>query len=146
MSELCILFGRPLRTPDADDRFELEALAAEELGLESYALPLDAVVNGDAERAVRRLPKPRGRRWLYRGWMLNQEEYTALHDTLVERDEELVVDPDSFSAATYAPEYLPRLGVHTAAARWTEDEDIAEAWELAQELGPPPWIVKDHVK
>jgi len=23
---------------------------------------------------------------------------------------------------------------------------VEEAWEVAQELGPPPWIVKDHVK
>jgi hypothetical protein len=39
MSDLCILFGRPHHAPDADDRFELEVLAAEELGIESYALP-----------------------------------------------------------------------------------------------------------
>ena len=38
------------------------------------------------------------------------------------------------------------LGEHTALARWTEGESIREAWEVAQELGPPPWIVKDHVK
>jgi hypothetical protein len=24
--------------------------------------------------------------------------------------------------------------------------DIREAWEVALELGPPPWVVKDHVK
>ena len=147
MSELCILFGRPHdATFLADDRFELESLAAEELRIESYAIPLDGVVNGEPERALRYLPRPRGRRWLYRGWMLNEEEYTGLYDALLDRDEELVVDPESFAEATYAPNYLPQLGEHTAPARWTEGEDIPLAWELAQELGPPPWIVKDHVK
>ena len=38
MNNLWILFGRPRRAPDAEDRFELEALAAEELGIESYAI------------------------------------------------------------------------------------------------------------
>lgn len=144
--DLSILFGRPHVAPDGDDRFELEALAAEELGIESYALPLDGVVNGDPERALRRLPRPRERRWLYRGWMLSEEEYTGLYEAMSERGEELVVDPDSFAEAAYAPSYLPLLGEHTAPARWTEGEDIKEAWELAQELGPPPWIVKDHLK
>ena len=146
MSDLTILFGRPYRPQDHDDRFELEALAAEELGIETYAIPLDPVVNGDPERALRRLPRPNDRRWLYRGWMLNEEEYEGLHAAIAERGEELVVDPESFAEATYGPRYLPRLGEHGAPARWTEGEDIAEAWELAQELGPPPWILKDHVK
>lgn len=79
MSDLAILFGRPRRAPEADDRFELEVLAAEELGMESYAIPLDRVVDGEPERALRSLPRPRGRRWLYRGWMLSEEEYTALY-------------------------------------------------------------------
>jgi len=146
MSELTVLFGRPERQGDAEDRFELEVLAAEELGVESYAIPLDPLVDGDVERALRHLPRPRERRWLYRGWMLNEDEYTSLYEAIADRGEELVVDPEAFAEATYAPSYLPLLGGHTAPARWTEGESIEEAWEIAQELGPPPWIVKDHVK
>jgi hypothetical protein len=146
LSDLSILFGRPRRAPDAEDRFELEAIAAEELGIESYALPIDSVVNGEPERALRHLPRPRGRTWLYRGWMLNEEEYSALFDALAERGEELFVDPESFTEATYAPNNLPLLGEHTAPSRWTESESVREAWEVAHELGAPPWIVKDHVK
>ena len=78
--------------------------------------------------------------------MLSEEEYIALDEAMRDRGEELVVDPESFAEAMYAPSYLPFLGSHTAPARWTDDEDIDEAWALAQELGPPPWIVKDHVK
>jgi hypothetical protein len=46
----------------------------------------------------------------------------------------------------YVPNYAPLLGDHTAPVRWTEGDDIREAWEAAIELGPPPWIVKDHAK
>jgi hypothetical protein len=146
MTDLCILFGRPERAVDGEDRFELEALAAAELDLESFAIPLDAILDGNAEAALRFLPRPRERTWLYRGWMLSEEEYAELHEAVSARGEELVVDVESFADATYAPNYLPLLGKHTAPARWTESESIEEAWELAQELGPPPWVVKDHVK
>jgi hypothetical protein len=144
--DLCILFGRPYAPQQAEDRYELEVLAAEELGIDSWAIPLEPVVNGDPERALRRLPRPAGRRWLYRGWMLDEDEYTGLHEAMAERDEELVVDPESFALATYVPSWAPLLGERTAPTRWTEGEDLREAWEAAQELGPPPWIVKDHVK
>jgi hypothetical protein len=146
MDDFAILFGRPYQPQLAEDRFELEALAAEELDIEAYAVPLDPVVNGEPERALHRLPKPCGRRWLYRGWLLDADEYTSLSEAVGERGEELIVDPESFAEALYAPSHLPALGSHTAAARWTEGEDIRDAYEAALELGPPPWIVKDHVK
>lgn len=146
MSEISLLFGRPYAPTSGDDRFELEALAAEELGLDAYAIPLDPVVNGEPERALRRLPRPRHRRWLYRGWMLNEEEYTGLYEAMMDRGEELIVDPESFAEAMYVPGYIPLLGERTAPTRWTEGEDIKEAWEVAQELGSPPWIIKDHMK
>lgn len=146
MGDISILFGRPLVPQEAEDRFDLEVLAAEEFDIESWAIPLDPVVNGDPERALRRLPRPRGRRWLYRGWMLSEEEYAGLYEAILDRDEDLVVDPESFAEAMYIPNYAPKLGDWTAPTRWTEGEDIAEAWEAALTLGPPPWIVKDHVK
>jgi hypothetical protein len=146
MSDICILFGRPYAPQQAEDRYELEVLAAEELGIESWAVPLEPIVNGDPYRALRRLPRPAGRRWLYRGWMLSEEEYTGLHEAIEDRDEALVVDPESFAEALYVPSWAPLLGDRTAPTRWTEGEDIREAWEVAQELGPPPWVVKDHVK
>ena len=101
MSDLAILFVRPARTPDAEDRFEIEAFAAEELGIDAYPIPLDPIVNGDPDRALRRLPRLSGRRWLYRGWMVSEEEYAALYDAVSDRDEDLVVDPESFATTTY---------------------------------------------
>jgi hypothetical protein len=143
-----ILFGRPRAQRGAriDDRFELDAYAADELDLESYAIPLDPIVDGEPEQALRRLPRACGRTWIYRGWMLSEDEYAALYDAIGDRGETMLVDPDEFATATYAPRYLPLLGAHTAPARWTDDADIDVAWELACELGPPPWVVKDHVK
>ena len=85
MSDMAILFGRPSSEQSAEDRFEHEALAAEELEIESWAIPLEPVVNDEAERALMHLPARAGRRWLYRGWMLSYEEYVGLSDAMVDR-------------------------------------------------------------
>lgn len=144
--ELSILFGRPWSPQTAPDLFEYEADAADELGIEYAAIPLEPIVNLEPERALSRLPRGPARRWLYRGWMLNEEEYEGLFEAVLERGDLLVTQPNQFAAALYIPEYVPQLGHHTPATRWTWGEDAAEAWDLAQELGPPPWIIKDHVK
>jgi hypothetical protein len=146
MSDVSVLFGRPSPGAKHDDRFEDEVLAMERLGIESYALPLEPIVLGDVERSLRHLPRPENRTWLYRGWMLREEEYSALYEAIADRDEALIVDPESFAEASYGPNYLPLLGAHSAPAAWTESEDIMEAWDVAQALGPPPWVVKDYVK
>ncbi len=150
MSELSVLFGLPPRASrssgESDDRFELEVLALEELGIESYSVSLGPLTLGDVERALRKLPRPRERTWLYRGYMLREDEYGALYEALEDRGETLVVDPEAYAEASYAPNYLPSLGSLTAPAGYTEGQDIVEAWEVARSLGPSPWIVKDYVK
>jgi hypothetical protein len=146
MSEMSVLFGRPSRGPSFDDGYELEVLAAEELDVESYAIHLDGIVNGDAERSLMTLPRPAGRTWVYRGWMLDEAEYTLLYDAILDRGEQLHVDPDSFALTSLMPNYLPILGDRTPQSVWTESESVKEAWEVAQSLGAPPWVVKDHVK
>ncbi len=146
MGDISVLFGRPSHGPSFDDGYELEVLAAEEVDIESWAIHLDGIVNGDAERSLRSLPRPEGRTWLYRGWMLDEAEYTALHEAVSDRGEQLYVDPESFALASLMPNYVPLLGAHTPETRWTESESITEAWEVAGALGAPPWIVKDHVK
>jgi ATP-grasp domain, R2K clade family 3 len=146
MGDMAILFGRPLSGQRAEDGFEHEALAAEELGIEGWAIPLEPVVNEEAARALAHLPNPSGRRWLYRGWMLSHEEYTDLYDAMLDRGEQLVVDPASFELATYLPHWAPLLEDHTPPSRWIEGVDLEEAWQATLELGPPPWLIKDHVK
>jgi hypothetical protein len=146
MTELSVLFCRPRGERSMDDRFDIESLACESLGIESYALCMDDLVDGDVEYALGNLPRPAERAWLYRGWMLTEDEYGTLFAAIADRGETMIVDPESFAVATYLPEYYPYIRAHTAAAVWTESDDLREAWTAAQSLGPPPWIIKDHVK
>lgn len=142
-----ILFGRARGAWAADDRLELEADAAEALDLPVGLVSLDDLVNGRADDALRSLPRGRGRTWVYRGWLLSPAEYAELYEAILERGDQLHVSPDEFVEASCVPSWAPLLGRRTPATIWTEDTDPGEAWELARDaLGPPPWIVKDHVK
>ena len=69
-----ILFGR---NPHQSDTFDVEADAAEALGVDTYQADLWALLSGDAARAVAAVPERGGLGLLYRGWMLTEEEYAA---------------------------------------------------------------------
>lgn len=144
-----VLFGRG-RHQEIDDGFARERYALECLEIPSAEVDLDEVVHDAAEMALdsalSHLPRKRGRQWLYRGWMLPEEDYRALYEAMEARGERLVVHPSAYATAAYLPEWAPLLCDRTPESVWTDGEDIEEAWELAQTLGPQPWIVKDHMK
>ncbi|MBJ6763785.1 ATP-grasp domain-containing protein [Myxococcaceae bacterium JPH2] len=140
---VAIAFGR---NPHQSDPFDVEADAAEALGVETYPVDLAALLSGDSARAVEHLPE-RGRlRLLYRGWMLTEAEYGELAEAVAERGHRLMTSPTQYASALYLPQWYPKLARYTARSVWTEGTDAAEAWRLARALGPPPWILKDHVK
>lgn len=140
-----VLFGRG-REQELDDGYTREAHVLESLGVPFEEVALDDVVHDAAEAALEHLPRGRGRAWLYRGWMLPEEDYAALYEAMLARGDRLVVHPTAFAQAAYLPEWAPLLGARTPASVWTEGEDPEEAWEAAQSLGEPPWLVKDHLK
>lgn len=140
-----VLFCRPVSAQHIADTIDLEVLALEELGITFAQIAIEPIVNGEPERALERIDEQPGRRWLYRGWMLDQDEYGSLEEALSDRGEQLVVSADEMAAAAYVPSWYEALAEHTADTRWTEGTDTDEAWERAREL-QRPWIVKDHVK
>ena len=140
---LGVLFGRGQEAL-FDDRFDIEAHCAETLGLATGQVDLDEVLSGFAEEALAHLPQGRGRTWLYRGWLLSEEEYGLLYEAMLDRGDQLLVTPHQLAEAAYLPRWAQKLGAHTPPSVWTEGEDIEEAWELArEELGEPPWLIKD---
>lgn len=145
MDDLAILFCRPGPGSTLEDAFELEADAVDALDVGAHIINADLVVDGEAERAVRALPRDMGP-LLYRGPILTAEEYAELYEAALERGAELVVDPAAYEHALYVPEHHHAIADLSAPTRWTHGEDIDEAWEAACELGHPPWLLKDHVK
>jgi hypothetical protein len=141
-----VLFCRPSSPQDVEDRFDLEALALDELGVSYGHLPLEAIVDDDLDEALAGSGDLDGP-LLYRGWMLRQEEMERLAEALAGRGAELVVSPEAYEAAHFLPQWSPLVEDLAAPTCFTGDDDADEAWTLAcARLGPPPWVVKDHVK
>lgn len=145
MSRTDILFCRPVTPQALDDRMDLEAEAAEELGLTAHSIRIEDVVDERFDQVLELLPR-RGRRLLYRGWMLTEDEYTALHEALLDEGHEFVVSPEEYAAAHYLPNSHPEIESLSVPARWTFGTDLDEAWEAARTWGQGPWLLKDHVK
>jgi len=129
-----------------DEGYHVEAHVLQSMGVPVVEIDLESVIDGDPEQALEHLPTG-GTWWLYRGWLLSEEDYEALFDAIADRGDQLVVAPSAFAAAAFLPNWAPALGSRTPASIWTEDTDAEEAWDEAMdELGPPPWVIKDHLK
>lgn len=78
--------------------------------------------------------------------MLTAEEYERLDAAVAERGGALVTSPEDYELAHYLPGWFGAVAAESPATRWTAGTDLDEAWQAACALGPPPYVVKDHVK
>lgn len=132
--------------PDIAVDWSAEASAVEELGFNCHSFDLERLLDGDAHGAIEDLPESRGKRLLYRGWILREEKHQELEDAVAGHGYELSTNTSQYLETSHVPNWHPLVNDLTPPAVWTWDEDVDEAWEAAQTLGNPPWIVKDHVK
>jgi ATP-grasp domain, R2K clade family 3 len=139
----------PLNPRRVDEHFTLEAREVRAHGGVVGLIDHEALLQGDAQRAVARVPALRSA-W-YRGWMIPGDRYAALAQALSQRGTELLVAPEQYRAAHELPGWYPMLVDVTPASVWrpTKPREILTAEELAalaEPLLPGPGIVKDYVK
>lgn len=123
-----------------------EADAAEEFGFTCHSFSYDTFLSGHIEAAIDELPAGDGNQILYRGWLMPDDDYTILEDALANKGYQMFSGSHEYRETLLLPNYYELIENLTPPARWTDDPDIDEAWELAKELGNGPWIVKDHMK
>lgn len=140
-----MLFGRPGPGSTIEDDFETEADVVDALGLQTFPINVDLVLDGEAELAARAVTEDAGS-LLYRGPILSAEEYESLYDALADRGAPLLVTPTEMEHALYVPEHHDNIADLAPPTAWTQSDDPADAWEAALELGPGPFVLKDHVK
>lgn len=140
-----VIFCRPRCPHEQEDGFELEADVLETMGVEPLWIEMEAVVDGGLDRVLDAMPEGGGAA-LLRSWMLREEEYAELFEGLADRGYVLVNNATAYANAHYLPNVYAAIEPWTAPTRWTEGDDPEEAWTLAQELGPGPYMLKDHVK
>lgn len=140
----------PLNPRATDQHFANEARAARELGARVALLDHDALLGGDAERAVERVPHGIGPLW-YRGWMIPAAAYDELARALGNRGADLMVTAEAYRSAHELPGWYEAFSGLTPESAWVEVK-VGETLGrerlagLAGALRAGPGIVKDYVK
>ncbi|QES53160.1 hypothetical protein DEJ51_01910 [Streptomyces venezuelae] len=146
-----VLYCRdPLNERRADAHFAAEARQLRAAGGTALLVDHDALLAGDAERAVTRVPDGAGALW-YRGWMIPAGRYAALDAALRRRGGALVVTPEAYRRAHELPGWYETFGGLTPVSGWLPAEpgvvpDPEGLAALAAGLPPGAGIVKDYVK
>ncbi|MEU9300876.1 ATP-grasp domain-containing protein [Streptomyces sp. NPDC048269] len=146
-----VLYCRdPLNERRVDAHFAAEARQVREGGGTVLLLDHDALLAGDAERAVARVPAGSGAVW-YRGWMIPSGRYAELDRALRRRGGELVVTPQAYRRAHELPGWYEAFAGLTPVSGWLparpgQSPEPARLTALAADLPPGPAVVKDYVK
>ncbi|MFE9480339.1 ATP-grasp domain-containing protein [Streptomyces spororaveus] len=146
-----VLYCRdPLHERRADAHFAAEARQLRAAGGTALLIDHDALLAGDAERAVARVPDGTGAVW-YRGWMIPAGGYAALDAALRRRGSELRVSPEAYRRAHELPGWYETFAGLTPVSGWlpagpgaVPDPEGLSA--LAAGLPPGAAVVKDYVK
>ncbi|MFE6036722.1 ATP-grasp domain-containing protein [Streptomyces sp. NPDC056452] len=142
----------PLRPGRPDPQFAQEAGAARRAGAQVVLVDHDALLAGDPEASVGRVPRDSGPFW-YRGWMIPPERYEELEGALAGRGCSLLTDAGAYRTAHELPGWYGTFAGLTPHSVWCSlpPDDAASAgpefWSrLAGPLGSGAGIVKDFVK
>jgi hypothetical protein len=143
----------PLRPRRPDDAYAAEATAAEAAGFRHALVSFEELVHdGDAERAVRRVPAQEEETLaLYRGWMLRPGHYAKLYAALLARGVRLLNDPAAYGHCHHLPESYAAIAGHTPRSVWLPVEpkvevDMDRVMDLLRPFGAGPALIKDYVK
>ncbi|MFC5884730.1 ATP-grasp domain-containing protein [Kitasatospora sp. CM 4170] len=142
----------PLHPRRPDPHFAWEARTLRELGGEQYLVDHDALLAGEAEDAVRLVPRDCGPVW-YRGWMIPSADYAAFARALADRGANLLTSAPAYTSAHELPGWYGVFEGATPPSVWIPlapaagrpgPEQLAAA--VARLGGRGPAIVKDYVK
>jgi hypothetical protein len=140
----------PLDPHRSDDVYAVEAAAADRLGILWSLIDHDALVQGETEWAVRRVPvQPRPVVGVYRGWMVTAGQYAGLYQALEACGVRLVNTPDAYRHCHHLPESYPVIEGHTPRSAWLAvagEIDMDEVMGLLRPFGDALLVVKDFVK
>ncbi|WP_330294922.1 ATP-grasp domain-containing protein [Streptomyces sp. NBC_00503] len=150
MATTVLYCSDPLNERRVDSHFAAEAGALRAAGAATALIDHDALLAGDAERAVARVPAGAGELW-YRGWMIPARRYAELAAALRERGSALRVSPEAYRRAHELPGWYEAFAGLTPPSGWLatapgKTPDPAELAELAAALPARSGIVKDYVK
>lgn len=138
----------PFSPREIDSDFAEERSAASQAGLETALIDHSSILKDRADAAVVRVPEGAGAA-LYRGWMLNPTQYSALYLALQQRGVKLINTPEAYLTCHYLPESYPLLDGHTPKSAWIPVAgavDLKKIAALLEPFGGKALVLKDYVK
>ncbi|MFI5865137.1 ATP-grasp domain-containing protein [Streptomyces sp. NPDC051546] len=150
MSTTVLYCCDPLNGRRPDAHFAEEARAVRSAGGGVGLIDHDALLAGEAGRAVAGVPAGSGPLW-YRGWMVPAGRYAALDEALRERGNALRVGPEAYRRAHELPGWYEAFAGLTPPSRWLatppgKTPEPARLADAAAALPSRAGIVKDYVK
>lgn len=133
----CDAFDR--RAPDAE--FADEIAAASKSGLSYSLIDLSELGNG----TVRLFPRPAAAaKVLYRGWMLDLQDYERMHEALLSVATVPVISPAMYGRCHHLPGWFEQCEEFTAPTLCVDRH--ANFAKAVEGLNWPAYFVKDYVK
>jgi hypothetical protein len=129
----------------ADEHFRAEADAARAAGHQVGLVDHDALVAGDAERAVARLlagVTPA----VYRGWMLTAAAYSGFAAALTARGITLRTSTEQYQRGHELPGWYAALEPFTPTSIWTHGAGRATFDAARTAFGSGPAVLRDYTK
>jgi hypothetical protein len=140
----------PLHPHRVDEHFAAEAEAVRAAGGTVALIDHDALLRGDTDAAVHRVPQNLGPAW-YRGWMITTGRYQDVSRALAARGCRLLVCPDDYRRAHELPGWYHTFAEVTPPSVWmpTEPNVVPSTDDLATLVAPfgtGAAMLKDYVK
>ena len=146
---MLILFPhQPFASSKPDFDFADESSAASAVGFQVGYYDHEALTGGDAESALRHLPRVIGaaKPLILRGWMMPGEKYAVLYHALCLKGFAPQTTPSAYEEAHYFPLAYQHLAGTTARCAWIPGDDADAAWKLYQDFRHGDALIKDWVK
>jgi len=124
-----------------DETFELEYLCARQRGIHCLLLASEAAAMGKYQFSA---PFESGSPVVWRGWMLNADEYRQLYGAVAARGGKILESPEEYISNHYITGWYDRCKAYTPETIITTAD--ADFGRLVSQLQWPAYFVKDYVK
>lgn len=147
-----ILFcSDPLNNKEVDQDYEQEYNCARKLGMEAHLISLESVLDGEATKAVKRIPTFEApETFIYRGWMLKPHDYEQLYHALKQKNAILINSPSAYRNGHYFPYSYEAIRKATPQSIWLDIKELSNGFDVLFEkmriFGNKPVMIKDYVK
>lgn len=142
-----VLFPQnPLVPRLVDPMYESEWRAVQEIGPYARLIDFEALLDGDGQRATRRVYDSGQAIW--RGWMMAPIHYEILYQALFDKQVYLNTTPPAYKMTHWLPENYPMIEGYTPRSTWLPNGQITvdRLDEVIAFFDGGPMVVKDYVK